>query len=101
VSATGQHGGWDLIESGPPDADHVVLALPGALATARAWVVFGDHGDVGLTDEERRELEACTRVTLVTIHGSGHDTLNEKPAQIADVILEMVSAAGGQLRRAS
>ena len=26
---------------------------------ARAWVVFGDHDDIGLADDERRALEEC------------------------------------------
>ncbi len=68
---------------------------------ARAWVAFGDHDMVGLTDRERRTLEECPRVTLVTIADSGHMTLNEKPDRIADLILEMVSAEAGRSRPAA
>jgi pimeloyl-ACP methyl ester carboxylesterase len=59
---------------------------------ARAWVVFGENDDVGLSEEERRELEACARTTLVTIPGAGHFTMIQEPRQIAEVILKTVSA---------
>jgi len=29
-----QHDGWDLVDSGSPEAEHTMLLLPGALATA-------------------------------------------------------------------
>jgi pimeloyl-ACP methyl ester carboxylesterase len=60
---------------------------------ARAWVVFGDRDDVGLTGSERDLLEACAQVTLVTIADAGHFTLNEKPDRIADLILAAVAVA--------
>jgi pimeloyl-ACP methyl ester carboxylesterase len=54
----------------------------------RAWVVFGDgKGEVGLTDQERGQLERSPAVTLVTISRSGHFTLNEKPGEIAKIVL--------------
>jgi pimeloyl-ACP methyl ester carboxylesterase len=53
-----------------------------------AWVVFGDHDDIGLTDAERVQLENCSTVTLITIPGAGHFTLNEKPAEIAAILLK-------------
>ena len=53
-----------------------------------AWVVFGDHDDVGLADDERGRLEQCPSVSLITIADAGHFTLNEKPARIADVLLD-------------
>ncbi len=59
-------------------------------AGVRAWIVFGERDDVGLTGEERRELEQCALVTLVTIADAGHFTMNQEPARIANVILEMV-----------
>ncbi|HEV2671307.1 MAG TPA: alpha/beta hydrolase, partial [Gemmatimonadales bacterium] len=58
----------------------------------QAWVVFGDRDDIGLTDEERDALEACPRVTRVTIAGAGHFTLNEKPGQLAEIVLEAVAS---------
>ena len=68
---------------------------------ARAWVAFGEHDDIGLTAQERRELEACPRVTMITIPGAGHLTINEKPGRIAELILEAVSADTESSRQAA
>ena len=57
----------------------------------RAWVVFGERDDIGLTDNERGVLEACPNVTMVTIPEAGHFTLNQKPEQIADIVLDAVA----------
>jgi pimeloyl-ACP methyl ester carboxylesterase len=57
-----------------------------------AWVVFGEHDDIGLTDPERETLEACPEVTLVTISDAGHFTLNQKPGQIAKLVLNAVKS---------
>lgn len=54
----------------------------------RAWVVFGANDDVKLQDEERRALEACPHVTLVTIPDTGHFSLNTHPGRIAELIAE-------------
>lgn len=59
----------------------------------RAWVVFGERDDVGLADDERRGLEACGRVTLVTIPDTGHFALTDKPARVAELMLEAVSSS--------
>jgi pimeloyl-ACP methyl ester carboxylesterase len=56
----------------------------------QSWVVFGERDDVGLTDEERRGLEQCPAVTLITIAGARHFTMNSQPGRIADVIRDMV-----------
>ena len=53
-----------------------------------AWVVFGDHDDIGLGGDERERLEQCPSVRLITIADAGHFTLNEKPGRVADVLLE-------------
>ena len=58
---------------------------------ARAWVVFGEHDDVGLTDDERAVLQECPGATLVTIPDTGHFALNQKPAQIAEIVLGALS----------
>ena len=55
---------------------------------AAAWVVFGEHDDVGLTDDERAVLEECPGATLVTIPDTGHFALNQKPAQVAEIVLD-------------
>jgi len=66
-----------------------------------AWVAFGERDDVKLADDERRELEACPRVTLVTIPDAGHLTINEKPGRVAELILEAVSADKERPRQAA
>lgn len=58
----------------------------------KAWVVFGERDDVGPTDEERRGLERCPAMTLITIADAGHFTMNSEPGRIADVVREMVSS---------
>jgi pimeloyl-ACP methyl ester carboxylesterase len=59
---------------------------------APAWVVFGEHDEIGLTDEERGVLEACAHVTVVTIPDAGHFALNQKPAQIGGLVLDAVAS---------
>ena len=59
---------------------------------APAWVVFGEHDEIGLTDEERGVLEACTHVTVVTIPDAGHFALNQKPAHIGGLVLDAVAS---------
>ena len=56
-----------------------------------AWVVFGDRDDIGLANDERRALEACDQVTLVTIPDTGHFALNDKPARVAELMLDAVA----------
>ena len=56
-----------------------------------AWVVFGEHDEVGLADEERSVLERCPAVTLVIISDAGHFTLNEKPGEIATIVLDALA----------
>ena len=57
----------------------------------RAWVVFGEDDDIGLTDEERDVLEKCPSATLVTIADAGHFALNQRPGEIAEILLTAVS----------
>jgi pimeloyl-ACP methyl ester carboxylesterase len=59
----------------------------------RAWLVFGEHDEIGLTDDERDTLENCPSVTLTTIPEAGHFTLNEKPGEIAEILLEALKSA--------
>jgi pimeloyl-ACP methyl ester carboxylesterase len=59
----------------------------------RAWVVFGEHDDIGLTDDERDLLEKCPSVTLTTISEAGHFTLNEKPGEIAEILVDALKTA--------
>jgi pimeloyl-ACP methyl ester carboxylesterase len=57
-----------------------------------AWVAFGEHGDTGITEEERSVLDACPHVTLVTIPETGHASLVEKPDRIAELVLAAASS---------
>jgi pimeloyl-ACP methyl ester carboxylesterase len=58
---------------------------------APTWLAFGDHGDVGLADDERALLEGCLRVSMVEVAPAGHMTLNEQPGQVADVIIQALT----------
>ncbi|MCX5374035.1 alpha/beta hydrolase [Streptomyces sp. NBC_00015] len=58
-----------------------------------AWVVRGDRDEIGLTDAERRGLEACRNVRTVAVPDAGHFALVEQPARVAAVVLEAVTAA--------
>jgi len=59
---------------------------------ARAWVVFGEHDEIGLTDAEQDALGQCPSVTLITIADTGHFALNQKPGEVAELLL---AALGG------
>jgi pimeloyl-ACP methyl ester carboxylesterase len=66
-----------------------VLAAP-------VWVVHADKGDGRLTAKERRSLDECPNVTVVTIPGRSFFLPNEHPAELADLIVQAlgtVSAA--------
>ncbi|MGI5459923.1 alpha/beta fold hydrolase [Streptomyces sp. CA-249302] len=61
-------------------------------AAVPAWVVRGDHDEIGLTDGERRDLEACPHVRMVTVPDAGHMLLVEQPARVADVIVDAIAS---------
>ena len=61
---------------------------------ARAIVVFGDNDEIGLTDAERRGLEACPEVELVTLADATHMMVVEQPERIGELVLRL--AAAGQ-----
>jgi pimeloyl-ACP methyl ester carboxylesterase len=52
------------------------------------WVLHAEKGDGGLTDDERRTLEACPHTHVVTIPGTAFFLPNEASARVADVIVE-------------
>ena len=56
------------------------------------WIVHAEKGDGGLTDEERRTLEACPHAHLVTIPGHVFFLPNEVPEPIAQVIVEAAAS---------
>ena len=62
-------------------------------AAVPTWVVHAEKGDGGLTDHERRTLEACPRVHVVTIPGHVFFMPNEVPETIARDIVEAVDQA--------
>jgi len=57
-----------------------------------AWVVHGESGDGGVTDEERRTLQAYPWIRIVTIPGASFFTANEEPALVAGLIAEALQA---------
>jgi pimeloyl-ACP methyl ester carboxylesterase len=59
-----------------------------------AWVVHGETGDGGVTDEERHTLEACHHVRMVTIPGPSFFTPNEDPALVAELVAEALARTG-------
>ena len=69
---------------------HGSLAKRFCDAGVRAWVVFGGKGDVGLAPLERELLTAAPNVTLVEIPDTGHFALNQKPEEIATIVLQAV-----------
>ena len=62
MSTAKDHDGWVLLEAGPPDADHIVLLLPGALCTA---AFFED------LMAEPKLTEASIRLIATTLQGYG------------------------------
>lgn len=71
---------------------HGSLAARLCDSRARAWIVFGDRDEIGLTADERSVLERCSDVTLITISDAGHFTLNQTPDQIAELVLDAVAS---------
>jgi len=60
-----------------------------------AWVVHGERGDGGITSEERSTLEACPRMTVITIPGASYFTPNEEPALVAGLVIEALGTSAG------
>lgn len=58
-----------------------------------AWIVHAEKGDGGLTADERRSLQACPHVHLVTIPGSVFFLPNEIPERVAAVIVDALASA--------
>jgi len=59
------------------------------------WVVRGDRDEIGLSDEERRALEACPTVTMVQVPDAGHMVMTDQPARTTDLILEIIDDGAG------
>lgn len=73
--------------------DHAMLLCSSGVPT---WVVHAEKGDGGLTDAERRTLEACRTVKIVTIPGHVFFLPVEVPDQIGAVIQEAVAAVSAR-----
>jgi pimeloyl-ACP methyl ester carboxylesterase len=56
------------------------------------WIVHAEKGDGGLTDDERRTLEACPHAHVVTIPGAVFFLPNEIPERVAEIIGEALAA---------
>lgn len=67
-------------------------SLVGRLVDAgvEAWVVRGDRDEIGLSDVERRSLEACPTVTVIDVPDAGHFVMLDQPARTTEIILDMV-----------
>ena len=59
-------------------------------------IVFGEHDDIRLADDERRTLAGYPNVTIVEIPNAGHFTLNQEPGQIAELVLDALSSSPPQ-----
>ena len=55
------------------------------------WIVHAERGDGGLTDEERRTLDACPHAHVVTIPGAVFFLPNEIPERVAGIIGEALA----------
>ena len=64
-----------------------------------AWIVHGERGDGGVTDAERRTLEACPQISVITIPGASYFTPVEEPALVAKLIKEALDRIPLSLRR--
>ena len=69
--------------------DHAAMLCRSGVPT---WVVHAEKGDGGLTDAERRTLEACPTVKVVTIPGAVFFLPNEVPDRIAAIITEAIDS---------
>jgi pimeloyl-ACP methyl ester carboxylesterase len=66
------------------------------------WIVHAEKkGDGGLTDDERRTLEACPHAHLVTLPGDVFFIPNETPGPVADIIVEALRVPAPSAREPS
>jgi pimeloyl-ACP methyl ester carboxylesterase len=56
------------------------------------WTVHAEKGDGGLTDGERRTLEACPQARVVTVPGTVFFLPNEIPGRVAAIICDALAA---------
>lgn len=65
-------------------------------AGVRTRVVFGEHDDVGLTEDERAVLQGYPNVKIIEVAGAGHFTLNQEPGQIAELVHDAIHSPATQ-----
>ncbi|MGW3813971.1 alpha/beta fold hydrolase [Streptomyces sp. NPDC005046] len=65
-----------------------------------AWVVRGDHDDVGLAEEERAGLEASPNVTMVAVPDAGHLVMVDQPVVVAELVARVALGRVGLRPRA-
>lgn len=70
---------------------HGTLAGRLCRSGVQAEVVFGEDDEVGLTPAERSALEACPTTRLHFVHDCGHMLPNQKPATVAEMIVDTVA----------
>ncbi len=61
-----------------------------------AWVVHGESGDGGATQDERRTLAENPDITLITIPGKAFFVPNEQPALVAGLVLDALARRSRQ-----
>ena len=64
---------------------HGTLAPRLCGAGVPVWLVLGEHDETGISNDERRTLDACPQVNVRTIAGSTHFIQNWAPATVADI----------------
>ncbi|WP_354644135.1 alpha/beta fold hydrolase [Kitasatospora camelliae] len=64
-------------------------------AQVPTWVVFGEHDEIGLAEEEVAGLDAEPGITLVTVPDSGHLLMVDQPALVAELIARVALGRGG------
>ena len=62
-------------------------------ADVPAWVVHGESGDGGITEQERETLQAAPQITVVTLPGPSFFTQCEQPALVAQLMLDALVKA--------
>jgi pimeloyl-ACP methyl ester carboxylesterase len=62
---------------------------------ARAWVVYGEHDEVGITDTERTILDDCPTTSVRTVAGTGHFIPNMRPDVVASLIIQALHENAG------
>jgi pimeloyl-ACP methyl ester carboxylesterase len=61
-----------------------------------AWIVHAEKGDGGLTDDERRTLDACPSISVITIPGTSFFLPNEETERIAELVVDALSRSSSR-----